>query len=214
MQTAILIDTVVLAAVLEADLGSHRRISKFRTLRPLVLAAAIVPIYFTELATSGNGLTLELALGAAGLLLGLAATRLLSVYRSPETGKPVTRAGWGYAALWTAVLGVRAVFSYGSTNWFGPQLEHWMARNAITTSALTDGLIFMAVAMLVARTLGILVRAKNLPTASPDGSSVDGPVDTQHPQHSWSSTKSSVRTTDRTKPRSTEILPLTSASEA
>jgi hypothetical protein len=160
MQQALIIDALVLFAVLEADLGKHRKIGKFRILRPLLLAGGIIPIYLKNVATTGNGLNLELALAASGILLGLAAVGLMTVYRSPKTAKPVSRAGWGYALLWTLVIGARALFSYGSTNWFGSQLGHWMTRNAVTTDALTDALIFMAVAMLVTRTLGMIIRAK------------------------------------------------------
>jgi hypothetical protein len=47
--------------VLEADLGTHRKISTFRILRPLILAAAIVPIFMDKVATHGGGLTVELS---------------------------------------------------------------------------------------------------------------------------------------------------------
>jgi hypothetical protein len=87
----------------------------------------------------------------------------MSVYRSPETGKAVTRAGFAYAGLWTAVIGARAAFSYGSVHWFGPQLGRWMANNSVTSSAITDALIFMAVGMLLTRVITIGLRARNLP---------------------------------------------------
>lgn len=87
----------------------------------------------------------------------------MSVYRSPKTGKAVTRAGLGYAALWTAVIGARAAFSYGSVHWFGPQLARWMAHHSVSSYAITDALIFMAVGMLLTRVITIAVRAKNLP---------------------------------------------------
>jgi hypothetical protein len=162
MQSAVVVDAVLLAAVLEADLGGHRKIGKFRILRPLGLAAGIIPLYLEAVATTGNGLSLEIAAGVAGILLGLLATALMSVYRSPSTGKPVSRAGFAYAALWTVIIGARAAFSYGSTNWFGPQLGHWMISNAVTGDAITDALIFMAVAMLLTRTIGMAVRAHHL----------------------------------------------------
>jgi hypothetical protein len=52
------------------------------------------------------------------MLLGLAAAALIRVHRSPETGKPVSRADYGYAVLWTAVIAARAAFSYGALHWF------------------------------------------------------------------------------------------------
>ena len=40
-----IVNAIVLAAVLEADLGSHRVITKFRLLRPILVAAAVVPLF-------------------------------------------------------------------------------------------------------------------------------------------------------------------------
>jgi len=159
MNSALIIDAVLLAAVLEADVGRHRRIGKFRILRPLGLAAGIIPLYLKAVATTGNGLALEVSAGAAGIVLGLVATRLMRVYRSPSTDAPVSRAGFGYAALWTIVIGARAAFSYGSSHWFSQSLTTWMAQHSVTAAAITDGLIFMAVAMLLTRTIGMAIRA-------------------------------------------------------
>ena len=163
LDNALIINALVLTVVLEADLGSHRKITWFRVGRPIVTAALIVPFFLKGFTTSGTGLLLEIAATVAGLLLGLLAGKLMTVYRSPRTGKPVTRTGFSYAALWTVVIGARVAFSYGSSNWFGPQLSHWMATNAVTTAAITDSLIFMAVTMLIARTLSLGVRAAALP---------------------------------------------------
>lgn len=57
---ALLINVIVLFAVLEADLGPHRKIGWFRIARPLILAGAIVPVYLKSLTTHGTGLYLEL----------------------------------------------------------------------------------------------------------------------------------------------------------
>ena len=90
-----IVNAVVLAAVLEADLGRHRKITRFRLLRPVLIAAAIVPLFLEKVTTHGGGLTVELAGVAAGLILGLAAVGLMRVYRSGKTGKPVSSAKWG-----------------------------------------------------------------------------------------------------------------------
>jgi hypothetical protein len=156
-----IINGVVLLSVLEADLGAHRRIGKLRILRPLLTAAAIIPLFVKSPATHGSGLVLELAATAAGLLVGLLAMALTTVYRSPGTGRPVSRAGFGYAALWIVAVGARAAFSYGSENWFGPQLGRWMIGHQVTGDALTDALILMAVAMTLTRTVGLAVRASS-----------------------------------------------------
>jgi hypothetical protein len=109
-----IVNVLVLAAVLEADLGSHRKIGRFRILRPLVLAAAIVPLFLEKVSTHGGGLGIELAGVAAGLVGGVIAIALMRVYRSDTTGKPVSAAKWGYAVLWIVVIGSRALFSFGA----------------------------------------------------------------------------------------------------
>jgi hypothetical protein len=163
LDTALILNAVVLAVVLEADLGPHRKISRLRVVRPILTAALIVPFFLEGVTCSGTGLLIEVAATVAGILLGLLAGRLVTVYRSPVTGQPTSRTGFGYAALWIIVIGARAAFSYGSSNWFGPQLGHWMTTNSVTVAAITDSLIFMAVAMLIARTLSLGIRAKTLP---------------------------------------------------
>jgi hypothetical protein len=160
-----LINGAVLIATLEADLGTHRKIGPMRVLRPALLAGVIVPLFIDPVVTHGTGLALELAGVAAGMLGGLAALALTRVYRSPRTGKPVSHATWPYALLWTLVIGARAAFSYGATHWFPTQLDQWCLAHQVTGAAITDGLIFMAVAMLLTRTLGLAARAATLPPA-------------------------------------------------
>jgi hypothetical protein len=163
---AMIINAAVLVAVLEADLGPHRKIGKFRILRPLLLAAAIIPLFLASPATHGAGLALELAATVAGVLLGLAALALIRVYRSPRTGKPASHATFGYAALWIVVIGARATFSYGSYYWFPAQLGHWALAHQVTGAAITDALVGMAIAMTLTRTIGLAVRARKLPAAA------------------------------------------------
>jgi hypothetical protein len=130
-----------------------------------VVAGAIVPLFIDPVVTHGNGLAVELAGTAAGIVGGLAALALISVHRSPRSGKPVSRATWPYALLWTLVIGARAAFSYGATHWFPVQLAQWGMAHHVTGAAITNGLIFMAVAMLLTRTFGLGARAATLPRA-------------------------------------------------
>ncbi|MBU3866496.1 hypothetical protein KN815_21230 [Streptomyces sp. 4503] len=168
---AMIINAAVLIAVLEADLGSHRKIGKLRILRPLLMAAAIVPLFIKSPAAHGTGLALELAAVVAGLLVGLLAMTFTTVYAGPTTGKPVSRAGLAYAALWIVVVGARAAFSYGSEHWFARHLGRWMADHQVTADALTDALLLMAVAMTLTRTIGLAARAatagRRVPVAGP-----------------------------------------------
>ncbi|MFD9610696.1 hypothetical protein ACFWWS_15145 [Streptomyces sp. NPDC059083] len=162
---ALVINAAVLLAILEADLGPHRKIGPFRILRPILAAGAIVPLFVKNPATSGAGLSLEIAGVVAGLLGGALAASTFRVYRSPRTGRPVTRAGWAYAAVWTVIIGARAAFSYGSTHWFAAPLGGWMRENRISGDALTDALLLMAVAMMVTRTAVLATRTRNVLTA-------------------------------------------------
>ncbi|HXL94296.1 MAG TPA: hypothetical protein VN969_35650 [Streptosporangiaceae bacterium] len=157
-----IVNALVLAAVLEADLGPHRKIGRFRILRPMLLTVAIVPIFLKTVTTHGGGLTVELAGVAAGLAVGLLALALMKVYRSEKTGRPVSAAGKGYALLWIVVIGARALFSYGANHWFENQLGSWLIAHSIPSAAITDGLIFMAVAMVLTRAIGLAGRARML----------------------------------------------------
>jgi hypothetical protein len=176
-----IINVVVLAAVLEADLGAHRKITRFRILRPLLLAAVIVPLFIEKISTRGGGLAVQLAGLAVGLAGGLIALALISVYRDRGTGRPVTRAGWGYALLWIGVIGARAIFSYGADHWFGNQLGGWLAANAIASAAITDGLVFMAVAMILTRTAGLVIRSRAVPGAQIPTTTTSPSPDYTHP---------------------------------
>lgn len=162
MQSALIVDGFVLAAVLESDLGGHRKVTWFRLLRPMVLTSAIIPLYLTAVTTDGSGLILEVVLAVVGVAVGLVATALMTVYRSPATGRPVSRAGVAYALLWIVVIGARAAFTYGSSHWFASQLGHWMATNAVTADGITDALIFMAIAMVLTRTIAMAIRGQRL----------------------------------------------------
>jgi len=162
---AMVVNGVVLGAVLEGDLGAHRKIGAFRILRPALTAAAIVPLFIDKPTTHGTGLGVEILGAAVGLVAGAAALTLMKIYRSPQTGKPASRATGPYALLWIAVIGARAAFSYGSFHWFPKQLDHWCAAHQVSGSAITDALIFMAVAMTLTRTLGIWARAAALAPA-------------------------------------------------
>jgi hypothetical protein len=163
LSQAMITNGIVLAAVLASDLGPARKINRMRILRPLIATAVIVPLFVKAPATSGTGLVVEIAGALAGLLAGLVAAALLTVYRHPTTGQPVSRAGWGYAALWTGIVGARAAFSYGSEHWFTTPLVSWAVANNVTVAAITDALIFMAIAMMLARTGILVAKARKLP---------------------------------------------------
>jgi hypothetical protein len=161
-----IVNGIVFATVLASDYGKARRIGTMRLLRPVIAAVVIIPLFVDKPVSSGTGLVVEIAGVAAGLLCGLAAAALMGVYRSPETGQPVSRAGVPYAALWAVVIGARAAFSYGVGHWFQTPVVTWAIANHVTEAAITDGLIFMAIAMVLVRTVALGVRASRLPAGT------------------------------------------------
>jgi hypothetical protein len=160
---AMIVNGAVLVTVLASDLGPARKIGQMRMLRPVIAAAVIIPLFVDRPVTHGTGLVVEIAGIVAGVLGGLAAAALMGVYRSPDTGRPVSRAGAPYAIFWTVVISARAAFSYGAAHWFTDQIVSWAIANQVSEAAITDGLIFMAIAMVLVRTVGLATRASRLP---------------------------------------------------
>jgi hypothetical protein len=163
---AMIVNAAVLGSVLATDLGPARVLGRMRILRPLIVAGAIVPLFVKGVATAGTGLAFEIAGSVLGMLLGLAAAGLVQVYRDGGSERVRTRAGWLYAALWTGVVGARAAFSYGCVHWFPNQLVRFGIAHNLTVTGLTDTLVFMAVAMLVTRTLAMAAKAARLAPAA------------------------------------------------
>jgi hypothetical protein len=77
-----------------------------------------------------------------------------------------SRAGLPYAAIWIAAVAARLFFDYGSNHLFHAQMIRCGTANHITVAALTNTLLFFAIAMLLARTASLTARARALPARS------------------------------------------------
>ncbi|QHC25639.1 hypothetical protein [Streptomyces sp. GS7] len=169
-EQALLVNAAVLATTLLADLGL-KKVTRKRLIRPLIIAAAIVPIFVTTLFTTGIGLTIEVVGAAAGVLLGVVAASRLTITRQTPDGAMATIGGWDYAAIWIAVSAARTLFSYGASYWFTESLGRWFVQHgALPTQVnaiVTDGLVLMAVAAVITRTVALRVRTRNAPATEP-----------------------------------------------
>jgi hypothetical protein len=158
-----IINLVVLVAVLEADLG-HRKITLFRLIRPVLLAAAVVAFFYKKLDMTGNALTCELVLIVLGIGLGVAAGSLFRVYR--VKGSSWSHAGAAYAALWAVVIAARLLFVYAT--YHSHAVDNWLRTQHLTSATVTDALLGMAVAMVLARTASLRIRAHRLERGASD----------------------------------------------
>jgi hypothetical protein len=167
-----LLNLIVFGVLLEADLG-RRKIGWFRVLRPLLTTATIVPLFLSSVPTTGHNLALQAIGAGAGVLLGLISHLFVSVGCVPTQGqnarpadpgtkrRPVSRAGFGYAAYWAVIFAARLVFIYGCYHWFPVSLGRFLVSHQISAAGLTNALIFMAIAMALARSALLGVRGRS-----------------------------------------------------
>lgn len=162
MDASVLIPSLaILVTVLLSDYGKHP-LTTARLIRPFITAAVIIPFFFTGVQVSGDGLLIEVAGAAAGLILGVLAASLMRVSADPATGRAATIGGKAYALFWIVIVAARLYFTYGAQHVFSAQLGQWMYASHVTTNGLTAALIFFSVAMILGRTTALAVRARQV----------------------------------------------------
>jgi hypothetical protein len=168
----VILSLAILGVVLESDLG-RKKIGWFRIARPVIVAAAIVPVFFTTLPTSGNDLLLQGVGALLGILLGLIAVSpaFVAVGFDPsfqgwwartrsQAGRPaaITFAGTRYAAIWIAMTAARLAFAWASQHVFPHALGQFLVNHQLSSVALTNALIFLPLGMDVFRSAGLSAR--------------------------------------------------------
>jgi hypothetical protein len=130
---------------------------------PAVLVAGAGVYYLRSVPTAGNDLLLDLALAAAGALLG-GLCALTTRMRRGADGVPVVRAGLVAAILWVAGIGARMGFAYASSHGGGPAITRFSVAHQITSGqAWVAALVMMALAEVLTRLAVLRMRGHRLP---------------------------------------------------
>ena len=160
MNTVEVLVFVGLAGVIILTQLGRRPFTLRRFFLPLLVAAAVSYHYlFQGVATTAGARDFELILALAGIAFGVLAVLLIRVERDPSSGRIVMEAGAVYAALWVIVFGGRLAFAWAATHLWQHQVAQFSIAHQLTNTAWTDAFVLMAVAMVLARTVGVGARA-------------------------------------------------------
>jgi hypothetical protein len=149
----------IAAVIILTQLGRHSFTLR-RFLLPLLVAGAVGYHYlFQGVASTSGARDFEILLTLAGIALGVLAVVLIRVERDPGTGQVVMEAGLIYAALWVTVFGGRLAFAWAATHIWQHQVAQFSIAHELTNAAWTVAFVLMAIAMVLARTIGVGARA-------------------------------------------------------
>ncbi len=174
MNTTEIVTFAGLATFIIATQMGRRRLTLRRLLLPFVAVVLVGYHYLQGVPTVGGDLDFEVTLSLAGALCGILAAGFMDVERDDQTGSIVTEAGITYAALWAIVFGGRLAFAWAASNLWSHQVAQFSIQHQITSSAAwTAAFVFMALSMVLTRTLVVAVRALLLVRPSTVGSALE-----------------------------------------
>lgn len=161
-----ILNATLLVWVLTRNLGT-RRVNASTFWIPLVVVAAAGSWLLDDLPTSGHDPVLEVIGAGVGVILGLvgaASTRM-----SHRGGDLVVHAGAGFAGLWIAAIGGRALFAQWATHSGARALGEFSIRHQITgADAWTAAFVLMALAMVSARLTVLAVQVRSHRSRTPE----------------------------------------------
>lgn len=138
-----------------------RRLDRRGLVLPLVLVGWAATHYLRGIPTAGNDLVMVVGGILLGATLGTASGFLTRVTMSPD-GVPFARAtGWA-AALWVLGIGARLGFSLYAQHGGATEIGRFSLAHHLTPAAWVSGLVLMAFAEVVSRTLLLWMRSRSL----------------------------------------------------
>ena len=128
---------------------------------PLILVAWAASHYLRGIPTAGNDLALVVTGTLAGLTLGCLSAMCTRIYPGGD-GQPVARATAVAAWLWVVGIGGRMAFVLYVQHGGRPTVAQFSAAHRLTGQAWVTGLVLMAFAEVVSRTLLLWRRSREL----------------------------------------------------
>jgi hypothetical protein len=136
-----------------------RRLDRRALVLPLALVAWAAAQYLHGIPTAGNDLALVAALAVAGLGLGTSSALLTSLEPGRD-GIPMARAGLLAATLWVLGIGARMAFSLYAQHGGAGVIGRFSISHHLTPQAWVSGLVLMAFAEVVSRTIVLWTRSR------------------------------------------------------
>lgn len=152
-----ILSLALLTWALARNLGT-RPVTRGTFVLPLAITVA-ASFFFLPLPTRGNDLPLIGALGAVGVVLGVAAGAATRLH--DRDGRLLATAGVAYATLWVVAIGGRVAFAEWATGPGARTIATFSRDHAITgADAWTAAFVIMALAMMLSRTASLALRSR------------------------------------------------------